>query len=60
MFGCMKNSQHAINEALWSADARQVRREADLARFAHGHGWRLRYYHDGFCAFFDKEPRRRS
>jgi hypothetical protein len=36
------------------------RREAQIARFAHAHGWRLRYYRDGFCAIFDEEPRRHT
>jgi len=31
-------------------------REAQIALFAKQHGWRLRYYRDGFCAIFDKEP----
>jgi hypothetical protein len=35
-----------------------VRREAKIASFAKRHGWRLRYYKDGFCAIFDKEPAR--
>ena len=29
-------------------------REAKVASFAKRHGWRLRYYKDGFCAIFDK------
>jgi hypothetical protein len=33
-----------------------VSREAELAQFAKRHGWRLRYYKEGFCAIFDKEP----
>ena len=32
------------------------RREAKIASFAKLHGWRLRYYKDGLCATFDKEP----
>ena len=32
------------------------RREAKIALFAEMHGWRLRYYKDGFFAIFDKEP----
>jgi hypothetical protein len=31
-------------------------REVQIASFAKKHGWRLRYYSDGFCAIFDKEP----
>jgi hypothetical protein len=36
------------------------RRESEIARFAQDHGWRLRYYHDGFCAIFDKKPATRG
>ena len=32
------------------------KREAKIASFAEEHGWRLRYYKDGFCAIFDKAP----
>jgi len=31
-------------------------REAEIAYFAKTYGWRLRYYKEGFCAIFDKEP----
>jgi len=31
-------------------------REPKIAAFAELHGWRLRYYKDGFCALFDKDP----
>jgi hypothetical protein len=30
------------------------RRKAAIALFAELHGWRLRYYKDGFCAIFDR------
>ena len=30
-------------------------REAQIASFAKLHGWRLRFYKDGFCAIFDNE-----
>lgn len=43
---------------VWPRDGK--RREAQIARFAHKHGWRLRYYHEGFCAIFDKEPTGRN
>jgi hypothetical protein len=33
-------------------------REPKIAAFAERHGWRLRYYKDGFCAIFDKNPYR--
>jgi hypothetical protein len=39
---------------VWPPDGRPS--EAEIARFAHVHGWRLRYYSDGFCAIFDKKP----
>ena len=31
-------------------------RETEIAHFAKRYGWRLRYYKDGFCAIFDKDP----
>ena len=31
-------------------------RQAKVASFAKHHGWRLRFYKDGFCAIFDKAP----
>jgi hypothetical protein len=31
-------------------------REREIASFAKMHGWRLRYYKEGFCAIFDKDP----
>jgi hypothetical protein len=36
------------------------RRETEIALFAEQHGWRLRYYKDGFCAIFDsmRNPKR--
>jgi len=43
---------------VWLHDGK--RREAEITRFAQGHGWRLRYYHDGFCAIFDKKPGKRG
>jgi hypothetical protein len=33
-------------------------RESELALFAELHGLRLRYYKEGFCAIFDKDPHR--
>ncbi len=35
-------------------------REPKVARFAEDHGFRLRFYRDGLCAIFDKEPRKRE
>jgi hypothetical protein len=31
-------------------------REMQIAQFAEEHGLRLRFYRDGLCAIFDKEP----
>jgi hypothetical protein len=31
-------------------------REAQIASFAKLNGWWLRFYKDGFCAIFDKDP----
>ena len=36
------------------------RRETQIVAFAEEHGWRLRLYREGFCAIFDKQPRRGS
>ena len=33
-------------------------RETQIEMFAETHGWRLRFYKDGFCAIFDKAPSR--
>ena len=33
-------------------------RETEIALFAELHGLRLRYYKEGFCAIFDKDPYR--
>jgi hypothetical protein len=41
---------------VWPADSGQ--REPQIASFAKMHGWRLRFYKDGFCAIFDKDPSR--
>jgi hypothetical protein len=34
----------------------RTHREREIASFAKTHGWRLRYYKEGFCAIFDKDP----
>jgi hypothetical protein len=39
---------------VWPDDGRP--REAQIASFAKLNGWRLRFYKDGFCAIFDKDP----
>jgi hypothetical protein len=38
----------------WPDDGRP--REAQIISFAKLNGWRLRFYKDGFCAIFDKDP----
>ena len=40
----------------WPADGKP--RQIKIAAFAGRHGWRLRYYKEGFCAIFDKDPYR--
>jgi hypothetical protein len=39
---------------LWPDDSRP--REAKIASFAKLNGWRLRFYKEGLCAIFDKDP----
>ena len=39
---------------VWPDDGHQ--RELKIARFAQQHGFRLRFYRNGLCAIFDKEP----
>jgi hypothetical protein len=39
---------------VWPRDG--TRHEARIALFAKKHGWRLRFYKEGFCAIFDKAP----
>ena len=39
---------------VWPDDGNQ--REPKIARFAEDNGFRLRFYRDGLCAIFDKEP----
>ena len=36
--------------------AKDGQREVQIMMFAKKRGWRLRYYKDGLCAIFDKEP----
>ena len=61
-----KELQTAKHCAVYEGDLNRVwpydgkRREAEIARFAQDHGWRLRYYHDGFCAIFDKKAGKRG
>jgi hypothetical protein len=35
---------------------RGTSRETEIAYFAKKYGWRVRYYKEGFCAIFDKDP----
>jgi hypothetical protein len=35
-------------------------RAPKVARFAEDNGFRLRFYRDGLCAIFDKEPHERD
>jgi len=39
---------------VWSADGNQCERK--IARFAEDNGFRLRFYRDGLCAIFDRDP----
>jgi hypothetical protein len=45
--------QEELNR-VWPYDGNQ--REPRIVRFAEDHGFRLRFYRDGLCAIFDKEP----
>jgi hypothetical protein len=45
-------------QRLWPLEATD--REANIAEFAKTYGLRLRYYHKGVCAIFDKRPRGES
>jgi hypothetical protein len=57
----LKKAKHcAIYEPdlarVWPSNGKK--REAKVALFAEQHGWRLRFYKEGFCAIFDKPPAR--
>jgi len=59
----LKNAKHcAVYEPdlsrVWPDDGRL--RELEIASFAKTHGWRLRYYKDGLCAIFDRDPSRQG
>ena len=43
---------------VWPNDGNQ--RERKIARFAEDNGFRLRFYRDGLCAIFDREPGERA
>jgi len=54
----LKKANHC---AIYEEDLSRVwpdvsQREPKVARFAEDHGFRLRFYRDGLCAIFDKEP----
>ena len=42
---------------VWPDDGNQ--REPKIAQFAEDNGFRLRFYRDGLCAIFDREPAKR-
>jgi len=55
----LKTAKHcAIYEQelsrVWPDEVKQ--RETQIAQFAQDRGLRLRFYRDGLCAIFDKEP----
>ena len=55
----LKKAKHcAIYEPeltrVWPHDGKD--REREVASFAEQHGFRLRFYKEGFCAIFDKPP----
>jgi hypothetical protein len=59
----LKTSNHcAIYEEelnrVWPDGGNQ--RERLIAQFAENHGLRLRFYSNGLCAIFDKEPEREN
>ena len=59
----LKTAKHcAIYEEepnrVWPNDGNQ--RERKIARFAEDNGFRLRFYRDGLCAIFDREPDERT
>ncbi len=49
--------QEELNR-VWPYDGKE--RKTQIAQFAEDHGFRLRFYRDGLCAIFDKEPCKRS
>jgi hypothetical protein len=44
-------------QRLWPLNEKD--REAKIAQFAKGYGFRLRFYDKGTCAIFDRLPRRK-
>jgi hypothetical protein len=44
------------NELEWFWPLDEKDREAKIAEFAKKYGFRLRFYHKGLCAIFDKRP----
>lgn len=57
-----KARHHAVYEPelsrAWPDEGKS--REAEIVSFAEQHGWRLRFFKDGFCAIFDKKPSPKS
>ena len=55
-----KAKHHGVYEPelsrVWPYEGKS--REAEIVSFAEQHGWRLRFFKDGFCAIFDKAPSR--
>lgn len=54
----LKTAQHC---AIYEEELSRVwpdrdQREPKVARFAKDNGFRLRFYRDGLCAIFDREP----
>jgi hypothetical protein len=58
----LKELETADHCAVYEEDLKRVwpvgdpDREAKIAQFAREHDWRLRYYREGLCAIFDREP----
>ena len=48
--------QEELNR-VWPRDGEK--RANAITQFAKQHGWRVRFYKDGFCAIFDKAPGRK-
>ena len=58
-----KELEKAKHYAVYDSELTRIwpnrkKREAQMTLFASRHGLRLRFYKDGLCAIFDKEPSR--
>src|SRR5262249_27771975 len=56
-----KDLKTAEHSAVYEEDLMRLwplpdEREIELREFANEYGFRLRFYHEGLCAIFDKEP----